>query len=160
SGPNLAWARPADHPWHYGLWFSWKLVNGVNYWEEDRTTGHGEGRTTVTKLELERRRDHSARIDMEVSYHLATDPPERFVLKERRTLEISAPNEKGAYLIDWQAVHESGSEPVRLDRTPLPHEPRGSVSGGYAGLSFRFRPMSDRAAATPDEGIDFDSTDR
>src|SRR5882672_8277076 len=28
--------KPQDHPWHYGLWFSWKYINHVNYWEEDR----------------------------------------------------------------------------------------------------------------------------
>ncbi|MBM3853558.1 MAG: hypothetical protein FJ399_10430, partial [Verrucomicrobia bacterium] len=37
--------RPADHPWHYALWFSWKYINGVNYWEEDRQTGRAGGRT-------------------------------------------------------------------------------------------------------------------
>ena len=26
-------ARPADHPWHLGLWFCWKFINGLNYWE-------------------------------------------------------------------------------------------------------------------------------
>ena len=25
--------RPPDHIWHHGLWFSWKFINKVNYWE-------------------------------------------------------------------------------------------------------------------------------
>jgi len=34
GGPALTWARPPDHVHHLGLWFSWKYINGLNYWEE------------------------------------------------------------------------------------------------------------------------------
>ncbi|MCX6877947.1 MAG: alpha-L-fucosidase [Verrucomicrobia bacterium] len=27
--------RPPDHLWHRGLWWSWKLINGLNYWDQD-----------------------------------------------------------------------------------------------------------------------------
>ena len=30
GGPSLSWEAPPDHPWHHGLWFSWKFMNGVN----------------------------------------------------------------------------------------------------------------------------------
>jgi hypothetical protein len=26
--------EPDDHPWHHGLWFTIKFVNGENFWEE------------------------------------------------------------------------------------------------------------------------------
>jgi hypothetical protein len=45
EGPDLVWHRPPEHPWHLGLWFSWKFINGVNYWEEDPKTGLLAGRT-------------------------------------------------------------------------------------------------------------------
>src|SRR5262245_25318440 len=45
GGPSLTNFKPEDHPWHYGLWFSWKYMNGANYWEENRTTGKAEGLT-------------------------------------------------------------------------------------------------------------------
>ncbi|MHC4742714.1 MAG: ThuA domain-containing protein, partial [Planctomycetota bacterium] len=35
DGTVLTWDSPPDHPWHHGLWFSWKHINGLNYWEED-----------------------------------------------------------------------------------------------------------------------------
>src|SRR5512143_2167480 len=35
DGRVLTNFKPEDHPWHYGLWFSWKYINHVNYWEED-----------------------------------------------------------------------------------------------------------------------------
>jgi hypothetical protein len=31
GGPSLTWLSPPDHPWHYGLWFAWKFLNGKNY---------------------------------------------------------------------------------------------------------------------------------
>ena len=39
DGRVLTWDRPPDHVWHHGLWFSWKFINGLNYWEPDRATG-------------------------------------------------------------------------------------------------------------------------
>ena len=33
GGRTLTDSRPADHVWHLGYWFSWKFINGVNYWE-------------------------------------------------------------------------------------------------------------------------------
>lgn len=34
DGTVLTWLRPADHRWHRALWFSWKFIDGLNYWEE------------------------------------------------------------------------------------------------------------------------------
>jgi hypothetical protein len=45
GNPSFTNFKPEDHPWHYGLWFSWKYINHVNYWEEDRTSGHAAGST-------------------------------------------------------------------------------------------------------------------
>ena len=35
DGTVLTWDSPPDHPWHHALWFSWKYLNHVNYWEAD-----------------------------------------------------------------------------------------------------------------------------
>ena len=64
GGKTLTWASPPDHPWHYGLWFSWKFINGVNYWEEDRQTGHSDGRTTLSNIAVDQRPDFSARFEL------------------------------------------------------------------------------------------------
>ncbi|MCA9182848.1 MAG: PmoA family protein, partial [Planctomycetales bacterium] len=37
AGKSLTWNAPDDHAWHHGLWFSWKTINDVNYWEFDST---------------------------------------------------------------------------------------------------------------------------
>lgn len=131
---TLTWQSPPDHPWHHALWFSWKYINGVNYWEEDRQSAQSKGRTTWRNVKVTPDPDHSAQITMDLVYHL---PGEKPVLTEKRTIKISPPDESGAYHLDWTAVFTAGSDDVLLDRTPLPGEEGGKSFGGYAGLSVR-----------------------
>ena len=35
DGTTLTWFQPADHRWHRALWFTWKKINGIVYWEEN-----------------------------------------------------------------------------------------------------------------------------
>ena len=133
GGPSLTWARPPDHAWHYGLWFSWKYINGLNYWEEK--AGKSQGETFWSAPKIETRADGSAVIICTLGYRpTATNEP---VLKEQRTITVSAPGEDGAYHMDWVQVFTAGGLPVTLDRTPLAGEPHGQSWGGYAGLSVR-----------------------
>jgi len=134
DGRTLSWDRPPDHLWHHGLWFSWKFIDRVNYWEMDAGTGRPAGRTTWTNVRIETRNDRSARIRMDVAYRPAgEDTP---VLAEKRTIEISAPDAAGVYAVDWSGEF-TAARPLVLDRTPLPGEPGGQTYGGYAGLSLR-----------------------
>jgi hypothetical protein len=126
--------RPSDHPWHYGLWFSWKYINHVNYWEEDKTTGKAEGATRWDTPKIETRENGSAVIRMELRY---VHPSNRVDLTESRTLIISAPADDGGFTIDWRAHFTAGPAGAVLDRTPMPGEPQGQVNGGYAGLGLR-----------------------
>lgn len=133
---SLTEFAPDDHPWHYGLWFSWKFINGVNYWEHDKATGKLDGVTAWKVGKIETRDDHSARIELSLDYHPAGD--NKPVLTEQRVITVSAPAADGSYFLDWDLAFQAGDRDVKLDRTPLPGEPDGQVFGGYAGLSFRF----------------------
>ena len=99
DGAELTWHRPPDHPWHYGLWFSWKYINGLNYWEEDRKTGLSEGRTEIKNVKVTTNSSsYSAAIAMQLSYH----PPGRLeVLAESCQIRIGKPDDDGTYRIDW-----------------------------------------------------------
>jgi hypothetical protein len=147
GGPALTNFQPEDHPWHYGLWFSWKYINHVNYWEEDRQTGKAEGTTRWTTPEIETHPDGSALVGMNLTY---TNPSNRVDMTERRELDISAPRSDGSYTIDWHAHFVAGKDGAVLDRTAMPGEPDGRVNGGYAGLSLRM--------AGPPLGISFVSS--
>jgi hypothetical protein len=59
DGPVLTTYRAEDHPWHRGFWFSWKFLNGVNYWEESKA-GVPDGLTEVRSAKAETHPDFSA----------------------------------------------------------------------------------------------------
>ena len=63
---------------------------------------------------------------MELSYH---PPKEPSVLKESRLIEVSAPDEKGVYRIDWRGTFTAGEKDVLLKG--------GTWGGGYGGLAVR-----------------------
>jgi len=134
DGTELTWHRPPDHPWHYGLWFCWKYINGLNYWEEDRQTGLSEGRTEIRHANVKLHDDYSADIVLILSYHPPDAPA---ILVEERGINISAPDSDGLYRIDWTGRFTADAADVLLDRTPIPGEKDGQSWGGYAGLSVR-----------------------
>lgn len=134
--------RPADHPWHYALWFSWKYIKHadgrrVNYWEEN-SAGNAQGKTRWEPPTIETTADGRAAIRMQLSY---VNPAGETDLTELRELQISAPAADGSFAIDWLARFTAGDKDLVLDRTPMPGEPGGAVNGGYAGLSARMVPL-------------------
>ncbi len=132
GGTPLTDLRPPDHPWHRGLWFSWKFINGLNYWEEDRQTHRSEGATELVEEKLQPHDDGSAMLKFSLSYHPWNAPA---VLTEQRTIEVSAPT-NGRYEINWTSKFTAVTN-VSLTRTPAPGEPDGKSYGGYAGLALR-----------------------
>ena len=135
DGTVLTDLRPADHPWHRGLWWSWKCINGLNYWEEAPDTGRSEAATDLVSLSCTTSNDGSARIECALSYHPWKAPP---VLTERRVIVISAPT-GGQYMIEWSSEFTATTN-VTIDRTPVVGETNGVSWGGYAGLSLRMAP--------------------
>ena len=134
-------SSPPDHPWHLGYWFSWKFINGVNYWEyldgfKSEATGYkSSGITEIVKHEIIRNPDFSADIHLQLSYHPADSIA---ILSEIRNMRISPPSADGSYFIDHENIFTAQAEAVELDRTPIEGEPDGKTWGGYSGLSVRF----------------------
>ena len=147
AGTMLTALRPQDHPWHRGLWWSWKFINGLNYWEEDRQTGRSEGATELIGSKLQPNDDGSAKLEFAINYHPWNSQP---VLTERRTVEISVP-EKGSYEMRWMSEFTAVVN-TTLGRTPPPHEPNGVSYGGYAGLSMRLSPAAQSWHTSNSEG--------
>ena len=137
SGKTFTDVRPKDHIWHLGYWFSWKFINGVNYWEPadaKRAGTEPEGRTRVTKKSIScDGLDCVVRLNVEYGPRAAKDP----ALVEERTVEIDPPDPNGGYTINIRHLF-TAKQDVTLDRTP----PHGSVAsgkwgGGYAGPTLR-----------------------
>jgi hypothetical protein len=138
GGPTLTNFAPADHPWHRALWFSWKTINGVNYWEwaEPRKPGATEldpdgvpaGRTRFTGKESFESDANSAQMTMEIHYGSEDKP----LLKEQRRIVARPPRADGSYIIDWHMTFTALDQEVVFERTPP-----NKTSGGYSGLSYR-----------------------
>jgi hypothetical protein len=112
SGVTLTRDAPADHPWHHGLWFTIKYVNGENFWEEIDAYG-------VLR-----------HVD-ETTVHWIRPDRETVVIVDERTL-AHVPLDDDAYAIDW-AIRLTPQVDVLLDRTEF------TTWGGYSGLTLRGR---------------------
>ncbi len=153
----LTWNSPPDHRWHHGLWFSWKYINKVNYWEINSQEGMPDGKTRWKIVEINTHQDGHALIHMQLTY----GPGDQTVLSEERTLSITPPAADGSYYLDWTCAFTAGSAPVVLDRTPLPDEPGGQLYGGYAGLSVRLaKELTDREAVDEKGPVTFSPQSR
>jgi hypothetical protein len=133
GGVALTAYRPPDHAWHWALWFSWKFLNGTNYWEFAKD-GKPQGVTELLDVKVEPRADHSARFALSLAYHPRGGAN---LLTEKRIVEVSAPDKQGGYVIDWDATFTAGDAPALLERTPPYTSKDGVKHGGYAGLSLR-----------------------
>lgn len=125
DGTVLSDFRPADHMWHRAGWFSFRFIDGVNYWEEDAKTGLSKGRTKVRDVKFTPHDDFSATIELSLSYYPAG---QKARMHEKRLIKVSAPNKDGDYAIDWQMQF------IAVDSVTL------QPDAGYAGLSLRLQP--------------------
>ena len=150
DGTVLTDNSPPDHLWHHALWFAWKNINGVNFWEEDPQTGQSNGKTTWNNVNVTTAKDHSAAITMELLYNHREQEP---ILTEKRSMAVSPPTVDGTYYIDWTSEFKACSDvDVTFDRTPLADEPGGQPWGGYAGLSVRLNGQGQNWTVETDKG--------
>src|ERR1043166_6029623 len=130
EGVLLTGYQPHDHPWHLGLWFSWKYLNGVHYWVEE-THEPGCGRPELIGSEQVSLQTDSACVSLRLRYR---QPDGVAILEEARQLIIHTPRSDGNYAIDWRHTFIAQESDVVFDRTPITPE---TPWGGYAGLSWR-----------------------
>lgn len=123
TGRTITGFQPSDHIWHRGLWFTWKYVNGDNFWEEHPgESGHQQ---------LAREPRHT--VDDDGTAHVLTEvrwiaPDGSVVIDEQRDVGVRFEAER--VVVDW-CTRMVPRIDVRLDRTPF------TTHGGYAGLGFR-----------------------
>lgn len=135
-------ARSPDHPWHLGLWFCWKYVNGVSYWAPTRCSPKDnllpEGVTVTKSAEIV---PQGAACTFRSSlWYGPRAEPERVVLDEEREWQFTAPDAKGGYRVIARHVF-TARERVTFDcRRPI----------GYGGFSLRMSSVLGRFALHAD----------
>ena len=127
----LTTTAPWDHRWHHGLWWSWKFINDVLYWEDHEGYGNnriGLGRSNVTSHEAGRDGEH-------VLLHNALTWSENatgdVVLTEDRRMTLGVASDT-VWFLDWDFTWTAEREAV-LDTTHYPEH----WWGGYGGLNYR-----------------------
>ncbi len=88
DGRILTGYRPDDHAWHRANWFSWKFLNGKNFWEENETGRGREGITEVVDWQFRAQEGFSAELDIALRY-MTLEGNE--ALREERKIIISSP---------------------------------------------------------------------
>lgn len=130
SGKVLTRNAPDDHPWHHGLWFTIKLVNEENFWEEYDAYGVLRHTEEPAAVLLE---GGSSETGASVVGDLTWIRPDRetIVIDEHRVLTHVALGDD-AFAIDVDTTVTPRTD-VLLDRTPY------TTWGGYGGLALRGR---------------------
>ncbi len=121
NGAVISADAPEDHPWHHGLWFTIKFVNGENFWEEYDEFG-------VLCTESLRVED----LTTQASIDWLRPGDAGIALREVRTITL-VPIDETSYAIDWTESLSAVGD-ATLDRTPF------STWGGYGGLTLRGAP--------------------
>lgn len=127
---SLTSFRPSDHPWHLGFWFSWKFINGHNFWEPDV---HG-GTTYVLAQEVWPCEDKIFCTEVTLAYRFKET---ELVREKRRVRVITETN--GNYTIEWDSTFTAQNTEAIFSCTPSKKNKDGNwITGGYAGLVWRF----------------------
>ena len=119
GGRVLSGFAMSDHVWHRGLWFTFKFVNGANFWEEHAPFGVQVTRAQPVVELLGQRR-------LRITHRLTwTSQATGDVIQETRVMTL-----RGDGVMDW-ATQLLALKDLTLDRTPY------TTWGGYGGLAFR-----------------------
>jgi hypothetical protein len=101
AGTPLTAFAPKDHPWHCGVWFNWKEINGVNYWDwgehRDRPTPDG---AVISHVKSVRIHDDRAAVALDIEYR----GDNQTVLRERRDITLYQPDANEVVRVDWVSV--------------------------------------------------------
>jgi hypothetical protein len=125
GGRPVALYHPWDHPWHTGLFFSWKYIDGHNFWEAKYAGERNSARVDSIDPSTTGRGFKQAS-----SY---TTEAGEVLLKEDRIVDVEGVD--GGYVLYMSfGFRPAGARDVLLDRTP---RTASAPWGGYAGLSCR-----------------------
>ncbi len=129
TGDTLTAFRPPDHNWHLGFWFSWKFINGVNFWEPDTNAVTRVLSQTVTPAA-----DKSFRADAVLAYIAKGQE----AVREQRAVRVTTET-NGTYTIEWDSTFTAPDKEAVFSCTPSKKDKAGDwATGGYAGLMWRF----------------------
>jgi hypothetical protein len=159
AGHVLTRDAPPDHPWHHGLWFTIKFVDGDNFWEEEKVRGVLKH---TAPPEAVRHDDGTVALTGDIRW--IRPDRQTVALRETRTVAHRPGAAPDATVLDLTTTLVASTNVV-LDRTEF------TTWGGYGGLAFRGRgdlvdsrilladgTETDRVLGTPGAWLDLSGT--
>ena len=143
DGRCITDSRPKDHPWHLGLWFCWKFINGLNYWEPRNPAANNlfpDGMTVIRDFDI-KPMGAACEVKLKLWYGPRNEPG-KVLMDEDRTVQISAPDDKGRYRITSTHLFTARDE-VNID---------GRRPESYGGFSCRMADFVRKFAVTAEGG--------
>lgn len=138
DGTIITEHEPTDHTWHRGLWFAFKFVNNINYWEErDAIIGYQKLKHSPQCVF---KTDQSFEV---ANFHFWEDQGKNRLAEHR--YQNCQFDEHGILKIEHKSKIEA-QEDITLDRTPF------TTWGGYGGLCVRLRNDLQDAKLVFDDG--------
>jgi hypothetical protein len=128
AGVEMTSESPLDHYWHRGVWFTWKFVNGVNYWEE-RDAVVGRQITLKPPVLKAGPTPDTVRWISDLEWRDNKNGADEARIVERRVLTCRL-HDDGAMTLDWH-IEQTAQEDLTLDRTVF------TTWGGYGGVVAR-----------------------
>jgi hypothetical protein len=145
AGENIALARPHDHIWHFGLFFSQRYVDGLNFWETELLLSKNEprGQCDPDGDVVVRTLDGDGGVAFAHGLKWVTSTGETWVT-EHREIAVRPPDGDG-YRIDWTLrLTAVGKDRVLTSAPPADNE--------YSGLSYRCLRCMDKGTLLDSEG--------
>lgn len=117
---------PGDHPWHQGVMFAWKNINGYNVWDmpEDKPSGAARH----IHLEVEHHSDTRLRFRQQLEI-VSNDTNPQILLNEDRSVDFHFDPDSHKQIYDWTIETVAPEQDVAIEGDPN--------HGGYGGFCFR-----------------------
>ena len=129
AGDVITTVRAGDHPWHEGMYFSWKFLNGFNVWDRDFYDKKW-GKPVHKHIEpfTPENSPETGGIGLRHAIEWQTSDG-KVLVAETREIIIGAITEDDAYSIDWRVAATAVADSVEFERK--------LEWGGYAGMHTR-----------------------
>ena len=123
---------PYDHRWHHGIWWAWKFINDVNFWEDHPGFGgtrNGLGRSRVVSHSI-RKNPATSSVSIVQTLEWTPDASAEPFLSESRLITLTESD--AAWSMDWSLRFRANRD-LTFSTTKYPD----FAWGGYAGLNYR-----------------------
>lgn len=128
DGKTLTMDWPGDHPWHNGMFFAWKYLDGFNVWDRSDPKTAGLAPKSLGPVNTDCG-EESCRLTHKIEQ---LGPGGEHLLFEERELRFTKAKDypRDVYVLDWDIKFKTNKESIEISAE--------DKFGGYGGMMTRF----------------------